>query len=402
MIAPLYRVRVDWGGTTTFARVGFAVVGTAKVFAGTPTELFTGMFESAYSDVTEEVTSGKIQRKVGTDGICEGQLDLTLTDSWPGKYNAKNSASPLNGLILPGTRGEVQVSFDGGGSWEPLFGGWLDETESEPDYGQNQGRLHFTDLAYLNRAIDAIPSTGPTTVAAALGLIHDAIGWTGDRDFQGDTPLADFSTDGTGTARDAVANLIKVDLGTYYVSRDSVATYVDRYEYARRASFGTFEAAGQAVPGVSIATIVNGASATGPSGTPQVYEDSTSRYKYGRLNDQQGDVSSDWFANDAAALGNATWRVITQKDPVGPYWQFQPIPENDANLEAAVTAEVLDVATISPIGMDPEDQQVQWITHDFGGGAAHITTWRLREKPAVDPIIVGTGRVGGSDVVAPG
>jgi hypothetical protein len=404
VIAPLYRVRVDWGGATDLLRVGFGHVGGPEtIFGGTADEMFTGLFDSAFADVTDEVTKGKIQRKVSSDGVVEGTLDLTLKDSWPGKYNAKNSASPLNGLIVPAVRTEVDVSFDSGATWQPIYGGWLSESEADPDYDQNQARLNFTDLAYLSRALDAIPPTGPTTVAAALGLVHDSIGWPADlRSFSSDTVLSDFSTDGTGTARDAVAAIIKVDLGYYYVSRDFAATYADRYEYARRASAATVQATGQTVPGVSIATVVNRASATGPSAVTQSYEDGHSKKLYGPLQDQQGDAQSDWFRDDAAALANAKWRVMTQKDPTSPYWQFEPVPADDATLEACVLLDALDVVTVEPVGLPADEQQAMWVLHDFGGGRAHRPSWRLREKPALSPFLVGSSLVGSSDVVVPG
>jgi hypothetical protein len=78
------------------------------------------------------------------------------------------------------------------------------------------------------------------------------------------------------------------------------------------------------------------------------------------------------------------------------------VPADDASLQAAVLAEMFDVATVQPVGLDPEDQQILWAIHDFGGGEAHIVTWRMRELPGIAPFLVGSSPVGGSDVVVTG
>lgn len=403
MIAPKYRVRIAWGdyAAPTHIRVGLSTIGgTDTIFAS---DLWVLDFFGAHDDVTADVKSAALQRKLQADGTMDGRLDLTLNDPWPGKYNAKNPASPLYGLILPLRRVYVEVSFDAGATWDPLFEGFLDEGSSTPDFDASESKLSFRDgIVWSERKTRSIviPSTGPITVGAALHLVHDAMGWpTGRRDFNAGSHLADFSADGTVSARQLISNLLAVDLGVYYCARSGFATYRDRYEYARRVSVGTFTDATATVPGVSLSGIFNRADAQKGAGPVQTFQDVVSQDEYGSQDAPL--VSSPWFLDNAAALGNATWRVVTQSAPASPTWAFDPITEDPAVLKAIVLADIDDVATMQPPGLPADPQSIQWIIQNFGGGTAHRTSWRLRQK-SLDPFIVERSLVGSTAVVVPG
>lgn len=241
MIAPRYRIRLDWGG-------------------GGPHNIWVAPFASDQA-LVDGIVTGRVQRKLDdSTRFCEGVLDLVVNDVWPGKYNVKNADSPVAGQIKPGVGCFAEVSFDDGATWDQIFGGWLDDVESAPDYGSNEARLHIKDT-YLHERPITIASTGPTTINDALALIHDTIGWTGGVSFNSDRRIADFSANNI-SAKEAIAALTKVDLGAYYISRDFVATYVDAWEYARRTSKATVIPYGLSVPGVSTSTIKNIAQAT--------------------------------------------------------------------------------------------------------------------------------------------
>lgn len=142
-----------------------------------------------------------------------------------------------------------------------------------------------------------------------------------------------------------------------------------------------------------------------PAGVQQSYEDTASVYEYGSLPDEA--ISSDFFWDDLDALMNCKWRVMTQKDPTSPYWEFQPMPGDDevddALLKEIILLDVLEQVTDEPVGLTGETHEALWVTHDFGGGLPHQVTWRLRDLPPIaHPFFVGVSLVGGTDVVVPG
>jgi hypothetical protein len=403
VIHPLYRVRVAWGDYVrpTHFRVGRSTIGgTDEIFAS---DAWSIDFLGSDDDVTDDVKTAVLQRKLSADGTVDGRLDLTFNDPWPGKYNSRNPASPLTGLILPMRRCLVEVSFDAGGTWDSLFEGFLDDASSTPDWDASESKLSFRDgIVWSERKASSIviPSTGATTVGAVLNLIHDAMGWpSGRRDFNTGSRLADFSADGTVSARQLIANLLAVDLGVYYCARSGYATYRDRYEYARRVSVGSFTDATASVPGVSLSTIYNRAMAQKTGGPMQTFTNIPSQDDYG--SQDAATVTSPWFFDDSAALGNAAWRVITQAQPASPTWQFEPITEDTATLKSIILADIDDLATMHPPGLPADDQSIEWVVQNFGGGSAHRTSWRLRER-ALNPFIVGRSLVSGPAVVVPG
>jgi hypothetical protein len=400
-IAPMYRIRVDWGGSQNVFIVGYSLVDGPAVVAGAAVDITDATFLNAHADVTSRALKGRIQRKVASDRIVDGRLDLTLSDPWPGDYNPLNAASEVDGLMVPMIRCDVDVSFDDGATWEGLFMGWLDETQGDQDYGTGTATLSFVDMpnGFFDNLVPAIASTGPIHAGDAIGLVHAGIGITDETlwDFAPGVVLADFSTDGTQTARQVIADILAVDLGVYYQARDGKRTYADRFEFMRRASAGTFQSARSSAPGVSRSGLVNGASAT-YDGTTETYQDGVSRRLYGP-HDDSSTPDSPWFGSTAAALANAKWRVKSGKDPVSADWDFAPVTDHLLELEEIVLADIQDVLDAGPIGLPTVRYVASWITHEFAAGEAHKTSWRLRRPPALGAFTVGSSLVDGPDVV---
>jgi hypothetical protein len=404
VIAPEYRVRIDFGGSIGYFIVGTSVVGGPDLIA--PDGLLAP-FSNANADVTGVVDSGTIQRILGSDGVVDGTLDLMLVDAWPGKYNPRNTASSIYGLVRPNLQCDVDVSFDSGATWHTIFVGWLDEVQPKNDYNSNVTVIKFRDNSKLDEPAQTIAATGAITVGAALELIHGQMGWKFGTDFAAGEALGDFSFtyDGSTSWRALITDLIKVDLGTYYISRDGVATYADRYEYARRSVAATVAVVTAQSPGIARVSIVNRATATMTGSTPQVVDapdGGTSQGLYGIVEDQTNDVDSPWFLSDATAYGNAWWRAFVGASPRGKTWSISANSDDPTTLEDMILVDIRDQVTVSVPGLADFTEEAIQVNHSFGAGRAHTMTWRLQEIPTLRPFFVGSSLVGGTDVVVAG
>jgi hypothetical protein len=403
-----YDISIGWRGRRlpggAFS-VGFSLVAPAVDSAGYDRigYPFASSFGGAYDYVSAplgryQATDFTVSRKVGSNHIAIGKMDLTLDDTYPGRYNPKNPTSPLYGLIRPMRPVKLQATVDG--VTYDLFHGWLVESEDDTDVpgGDGEARFQFQDFTiWLEREENiTIASTGPISVGEAIGLIHDEIGWIDPlkRSFQEGDMLPDFSLDDKN-ALEAIADLLKVDLGHYYISREGVATYIDRYEPARRASLGTFEAAITAVPGTSLNSVKNRATSTKEGSTPQVFYDESSRQEFGFADHET--VTSPYFNDDAHAASHAAYRVSQTKEPIASVWTFQVSEGPEGYLEAMVAGDMLDKPTINTIGMTNQAHYIMELTHRASAGRLQRTDWRLQEAPANQPAFVGQATVAPND-----
>src|SRR5262249_14224581 len=123
--------------------------------------LYDTISDDKFGPVTYTITRG---RDDDFSNMLAGQLDLTLNDVYPGRYNPKNPASPLFGQVVPFRPCCVDVSLDGGITYVQLFNGWLDEATSDVDWDSGSAKLTFKDIfLWLDRSKNiTIPSTGQT------------------------------------------------------------------------------------------------------------------------------------------------------------------------------------------------------------------------------------------------
>jgi len=363
------------------------------------TPSYVGLYDVvSHDDRPYQALGFTCTRKMGDNHIGVGKFDLTLHDVWPGRYNPKNPDSELAGLIRPMRPLRARATLDEGASYHDMMHGWLLESEDDPDYDAGQARLQFQDLTiWLEREKNiVIPSTGPIYVGEAIGLVHDAVGWVNPafRSFQQGDLLPDFSADGQDGIT-IIAELLKVDLGYYYVSRAGVATYVDRYDWARRASLGTFAAANTAIPGTSLSSVRNRATSQKEGSSEQTYYDEASKNEFGFSDHDK--VTSPYFEDDAHAARHAAYRVGQTKEPVSPMWSFEVSEGPAGYLESMLVGDFLDPVTISTIGMTDQGYTIQELVHKAEAGKLHRTDWRLKEVPVNAPGFVGSMRIAPSD-----
>jgi hypothetical protein len=112
-------------------------------------------------------------------------------------------------------------------------------------------QLYFEDLLFrLTRVYPIIPSTGPSTTGAAIGLVLDAAGWTWPewRLLATGDAIDDFSADGSRTARNLLDDLIAAERGTIFVRGDGVFVYESRGQVQTRHAAWTLAATSPAAP----------------------------------------------------------------------------------------------------------------------------------------------------------
>jgi len=401
MSAALYRLRVGWSGRFAgYFKVGVSLIAPATDSPGYDRlgdNIAIPNYGGAYDTIADDkygilnfgLTRGRDDQFAN---MLAGQLEVTFNDVWPGRYNPKNPSSPLFGDILPMRPCCFDATLDGGSSWIQLFNGWLAEVGSDVDVG-GSAKFTFKDLfLWLERAKNVtIAPTGPTTVGAVINLCLDAVGWPATlRNISTGSSIDDFSLSQGTSVLTALAELLQVDLGYFFHSRDGYATYWDRYEMARKVSIGTFQIAKDANPGLSLDNVRNTATATKTGGVQQYWEDTESVNAY--TANAWDDVESPYFLNDNDALGFCQMKVAMGAVPAVPVWTYTVQEGPSGYLPLILQAEFLDRVSIDAYGQ-VGDYYVQKMVHRGEGGALHQTDWTLSEKPFSNPFLVGVSTI---------
>lgn len=401
----VYRVKIGWAGRNAgvfqvgnvASKIAPAVgsVGYAKI--GYP---YTPSYVGTYDDLSGtgrymcsgfDVTRGRDDEFAQ---MAAGQATIRLNDVLPGRYNPKNASSPLFGLLRPMRPCLIQGSVDGI-TYYDLFHGWLEELSDNPDFGVNEATLTFKDLfLWFDRAKNiTIPSTGPIYVGQAIGLVADQIGWVNPakRSLQLGTLLPDFSAVPGPSGLQIIAEMLEIDLGTCFISRQGVLTYYDRYQTARMASLATIAAASGSIPGVSLARVKNEITVTRTGGVPQYFENTASVNEFG--DSAWESIDSRYLATDGNAASLAQFKVARGKEPVAPNWAFTVSEGPAGYLASILQADLLGRYTIPTNGVN-SDYHIQKITHAAGpGGELFKSTWVLSERVANQPFLVGRGKI---------
>lgn len=402
-----YRLRVAFAGgyPLNLFRIGISTIGSGDWLG----HAFSVGYDGPYDDVTNHVTDFTLTRGRGndTDPLSAGNLDVTLYDT-NGFYNPKNSSSPLYGKIKPllPCLFEIQV----GGVWYTLFRGWLDEESARTDFGEKAASIRFTDmLIWLDRAAAiVIPATGPGTTGGAISLILDAIGWTDPayRSLQAGIPITNFEATGQEAGTALITKLLEADRGTFFPSRNGVATFKDRHEVFRVDPYATFDVADAVIPGISLSSIRNRSRITREVAEPavaveQVAVDQASVNEFGYSD--WPTISSPYFISDAQALTAAEYLVWLGRGFVGNIWtlavQEGTSAEDLANYAQADILKKITVSTPAASG----DYFIQQIKHSGAGGQVHKMSLVLSEAPTEEAFIIGHSTIGSTeDVLVPG
>lgn len=142
------------------------------------------------TDIT--ITWGRGEARATEDAIV-GKLTASLNNQ-SRTFSPENTASPIAGKVLPGVPMRYQVTNPATAATGTLFGGVLDEFEVDST------TLTFTAVARDWAWNDDDPTTGDLSTPVysgqrtdyLIGVILDAIGWTGPRDLDPGATVVDW------------------------------------------------------------------------------------------------------------------------------------------------------------------------------------------------------------------
>lgn len=394
MSRAVYTAQIGWAGQT----IGQFVLGFST-FDSTDTlgQSFTQDFSGVYSNVTGYTNSMTWTRGRTDDlgPIQAGQATLVLKDP-AGIFNPANTGSPLAGSVTPLRPVKITATFQGATS--VLFSGFIRSIEHNPAPNDKTTTIEAIDLfVWLTRAKPVVASTGATTVAAAVGLVLDAIGWTEPtlRSLAGSDTIPDFSSDGTTTALDLIQALLQVDPGgMFFVDGAGRAVYLSRHILALEATDATFDRNMMAIgPGTSLDTVQNRAAVTREGGAEQAAQNAASIHQYGYSDIDA--VTSPYLVNDDQALGLATYLVALRGSPLPPIYSLTLNNGTDATLAQILGREIGDrvaVTASGAIGGTTGDFIVQQVTHTVtDAGSVHTCQMALATRYAGPaPIVLDT------------
>jgi hypothetical protein len=216
-----------------------------------------GNYTGVLDDVSDYVRGG-VSCQFGRDQITAtspmtaGRGGFAL-DNRGRQFSRLNSASPIFGLVKPAR--PVQITRTVGATTYTLFAGHTDDSPLNPDLAAKTVSLNLVDtLADFRGVTIATELYQGIRTGAAIGLVLDAVGWTGGRDLDTGATLMPWWWEDGGDAFTALQKilasegppaLLTVDTSGGIVFRDRLHRYV---RAASTTSQSTWRGDGQVEP----------------------------------------------------------------------------------------------------------------------------------------------------------
>lgn len=360
-------------------------------------DLFTGPYDSIYSDVSSYTKSISYRR--GRDNnlsnFTAGEATVVLNDP-TSIFSPLNTASPLYPNVVPGRAILIESIKDG--VVEGQFYGFVRSIEHNPDRDVRETKVLAQDFfLYLNRAKPVIISTGATTVGAAISRILSSIEWSDARYLNIETgdSIPDFSADGNKTALNLIEELLEVDRGEFYVSRRGVVTYKERSSrYKRSSAFTLSNVAAEAKSATDLTNIKNRVVVKNGDGSiSETSVDGVSATNYGYSDSEQ--INSDYITSSVQAKNLGEWIVSQAKDPSPPLRDLEFTANISSTLlDTALTIELGDRITVVDSALKSNaDFYVEGISSQISAGSVHKTSMNLSKVSPNAPVRFGTSRL---------
>lgn len=333
-----------------------------------------GTYGGVYDDVTSDVDDDEVQVSYGRDqstatsrGVA-GKLSFSLNNR--GRlYSYENTASPLAGRFVPGTPTRYQVSSED--SIYTLFDGVLDEVTSDPGSAARTVSGEALDVwAQLGDQKLSTPVYRGVRTGDAIGLVLDAIGWTGGRDVDPGATVLPWWWEEDTDAATAVDRLIAAEgpPAVAYV-QGGVFVYRDRHHRLTRATSTTSQ---------GVFTHIEPAG-TGPAGDYKIEKGSVS-YDHGLKNiansvtftvDQRtaDDVTEVWSSEDTLAVDSGQTVAVFAR--------------TDDPFINAVTPDVSVLSGTVSVSLSRTSGQSVILSVTATGGPAVVTRLAFRANPIV-------------------
>jgi hypothetical protein len=331
-------------------------------------------------------------------GMGTATLILKEPNLLSGKYNPRNSSSPLFGKLKPGKPLRIRAIHNS--ITYPIFFGYISLIDYRPESYESV-IIAQDAFSVLNRVDPTIGLVGGANTQFLLWTILEAcsipesfrfpaIGTNGDK-----VPL--FSSDGTSSGLTIASNLLKVERGNLFVGRDGIFVYNPR-------GFRNSGAAPFAMPnGVTITPrgsvdaekIRNRASAARTGGIPQVYQDNLSVDEFGPADIDN--IVSDYLNSDEQALSLAGHIVNRKRGVISTVWDARLVLNTtDALMVAGLGRELDNSISVSEV-LAVGNFWVESIEHSVSeGGKLHEMLLGLSEKQGSDdPFKIGTSTING-------
>lgn len=399
-----YAVEVAW----TSDVVGLFTIGVSTIAGGDVlgTGLYDPSFTGPYDDVTAMLDRVTITR--GRDDrlsfVQAGEATITLRDS-DGMLNDRNPSSPLAGMLDDRLHPVRVVSRrDLYPGFESHFFGFVRRIVWQPNGRRGIAQLECVDAFYwLERTFPIIASMGPTTTGAAISAILDAASFpTSWRILDVGDAIPDFSADGTQNGLALIQGLLEAERGVFFSSGAGIATYRSRLSRLLEPTVGSIADSMTTLPPgvdfdeaktrVTVRRTQNGYTAVATASSSPL-----SRYAYNDLEL----IETPYLSSDAQADSLANWilsQVATSRIPI---YGLTIDNRESSLLDQILGRDLVDRITVSEAKLKTSgDYHIDSINHeiDVGGSGRHTTTYLLTKASTVNPFIIGTSVIGGSDV----
>lgn len=388
----------SWGTPNLGAFViGSSLIGgtdTLQVSPDDPT------FHGTYDDISAAVRGYTITRGRGTNlgEMQEGSASIQMDD--PLKvFNPADPAGPLYN-VLDDRLHPVRLIQSYNGVAYPRFWGWARAPVYTPGTRKGTLTLDCVDMWYwLDRVNPIIPSTGPTTTGAALGLILNAAGWpalqrildTGDN-------LPDFSADGSLAATQIVTNLLQSEGGAMWQDVVGNAVYRDRLYRLTR---------------TSLTTLTDEISGFQPTGSQDdVYNQIIiTRTQTGHVSTATNTISTDkigfntlsfesaYFVSDAAQDARALWILQQESLTRSPAYNLTIDSRDDFQMTQLLARDLVDRVTVDEDAGDSlGDYHLDGLTETGADDGSISVAYTASAVSTIKPFQIGLSTIGGTDV----
>jgi hypothetical protein len=393
----VYKLEIAFGGSVEgLFRINVSAIDSTDVISGWPADV-------GFDDVTADLVSFSTRRGRSNDQaqLMAGALSFRLRDQ-SGLYNPANTASSFYPNVVPFKVVRLTATYSG--TTYPLFYGFIINIANNANPNSAVTTFTCADLfAWLTLRKPTISATGSTTTGAAISAVLDAIEWPASlRSLDDGDTIPDFSADGSKTCLALITDLLKSELGQFYIAGDGSATFKNRNaRYASVTPSSTIEGANNTLMQFqstnSVSTIFNAATVTRDGGTAQTATDTASINTYGRRDASA--FTTPYVATDADALGRAKLRVLKLKDPKTP--AVARLLSASSTTAAMLGRDFGDRITIDEPFQNTADkdyfiESISQSSAASSGVQRHLTEWRLSEVPAAAgiPVIIDVTGIG--------
>ena len=336
---------------TNKVEIGFDLSGQPDAEFAKLDDAFYGILDAAqtilggaiYQDVTPDVISYSINRGKSRQldkyqsGTANIQLDNNLRS-----YDPLYSASPYSGQILP--KREIRITSNSIVQYQGVIDDW--DLQYQPE-GNSIAIIKASDemSQMANQSLSAVTNTAQFTgerIAAILG--NAGMQWPNNRtDLE--TGLQSLQADVISEGTNALSYLNTIadsEPGDFYINRQGIATFKDRYESAPATPL-LFADDGTGIPYQNLAVVYgsellyNEVSVSRLNGGTETAVNLKSQEDFGISSFSLSGLPLD---NDTSADNLATYLVSGYAQPE---YRFEAIDINITDLSNAVQTQILDL-----------------------------------------------------------